>query len=68
MVESELQLPAYAAATAQRQIRNPLSKTRDQTRILSWMLVEFISAAPQWELLFQLFLIGTGLVSHPNGS
>ena len=42
-VESELQLPAHATATAmqdlhhssrQRQILNPLSKASDQTRVL----------------------------------
>ena len=58
-VESKLQLPACATATAMpdpsrvcdlhhnsrhRRILNPLSKARD------WILVGFISVAPQWEL------------------
>ena len=33
-----------------RQILNPLSKARDRTHI-SWILVRFVSAEPQWELL-----------------
>ena len=63
-VESELQLPAYATATAmqdpspiynlhhslqQCQILNPLSGARDQTT-KSWFLVGFVSAEPQREL------------------
>ena len=59
----ELQLPAYAIATAtpdssricslhhssrQCWILNPLSKARDQT---TWKLVEFITTEPQPELL-----------------
>ena len=63
-VELELQLMAYAAATAMRDpsgvcdlhhnsqqgpILNPLNEARDRTGS-SWILVEFISAEPQWEL------------------
>ena len=63
-VESELQVPAYTAATAtpdpncicnlhhssqQPQILNPLSETRDQTRILR-ILVRFVSATSGREL------------------
>ena len=59
-VESELQLPAYATATAvpdpshvfdlhyssqQRQILNPLSKARDRTQVM------FITTEPRCELL-----------------
>ena len=62
-VKSELQLPAYATATAtlglsciydlhhssqQPRILNPLSKARDQTS--SWLLVGFVTAESQWEL------------------
>ena len=64
-VQLELQLPAYATATAtqdpssicdlhhssqQHWILNPLSKTRDGTET-SWFLVGFVSAAPQQKLL-----------------
>ena len=66
-VESELQLMAYAAATAmpdpshvcdlqhssrQRRILNPLSEARDQTR----NLMVFITTAPRQELPKGLFL------------
>ena len=62
-VESELQVPAYATATAtrdpslvcdlhhssqQRQIPNLLSEARDWIHIL--LLVEFVTTEPQWEL------------------
>ena len=68
-VESELQMPAYATATATRdlshvcdlhhssqqsRILNPLSKAKDWTRNL---MVGFISAVPRQELLFVCFLI-----------
>ena len=65
-VESELQLPAYARATAmlalicicdlhhssqQHQVLNPLSEATS-----SWLLVGFITAELQWELLLvQIF-------------
>ena len=64
-VESELQLQAYATATAppdpsqvcdlhqssrQRLILNPPSETRDQTCILMFLVV-FITAEPRQELL-----------------
>ena len=63
-VELELQLLAYATATAmrdpsricdlhhsspQRGIPDPLSEARDRSRTLM-MLVGFVSTAPQWEL------------------
>ena len=63
--ESELQLPAHTTATAaqdpihvcdqhhsswQRQILNPLSEARIE-HSTSWFLVQFVSAASQWELL-----------------
>ena len=63
-VQLELQLLTYARATAtlglsricklhhssrQCRILNPLSKARDRTRKL-WFLVGFVSSAPQWEL------------------
>ena len=63
-VESELQLLAYATATAtpdlshicklhwsslQYWILNPLREARDQIRI-RWILVGFITAEAQWEL------------------
>ena len=60
-VESELQLLAYTTATAtqhpsnttdssqQCQILNLLNEARDWTHTL-WLLVGFVSAAPQWEL------------------
>ena len=66
----ELQLPAYATATAtqdpscirdihhsslQRQILNPLSEARDQT-CSPWILVRLITIEPQWELPL-LFMI-----------
>ena len=62
-VESELQLPAYATATAtrdlsyicnlhhssqQRWILNPLSEARDQTWVPT--VIRFVSAVPQQEL------------------
>ena len=62
-VESELQLPAYATATAmpdpshicdlhhssqQCQILNPLSKAKNRTCVL--MDNRFVSAESQWEL------------------
>ena len=64
-VQSELQLPAYSTATAmsdlshiydlhrsswQCQILNPLSEAAIEPAS-SWILVRFISAEPQWELL-----------------
>ena len=64
-VKSELQLLAYATASAmqdpsgvcdlhhsswQRQIPDPLNEARNQTRIL-WILVRFVSTVPQWEPL-----------------
>ena len=69
-VKSELQLPAYATATAtvldpshicdlhpssqQRQILNPLNKARDGTQNL--MVPSWIvSALPQWELQAFIF-------------
>ena len=64
-VESELQLLAYATATAtpscvcdlqhssrQHQIPDPLGKARDRTRIL----VGFVSTVPQWEQLQNMHL------------
>ena len=63
-VESELQLPIYITATATWdpshicdlhhnswwcQSLNPLSEARDQTS--SWIVVGFVTAEPQWELL-----------------
>ena len=63
-VKLELQLLVYTPATAvmdlsricnahhsswQCRIPNPPSKARDQTAS-SWILVGFVSAAPQWEL------------------
>ena len=62
-VESELQLPAYATATATQGlscacdrhhssrkclILNPLNEARDQPAT-SWFLVGFVSTVPQWE-------------------
>ena len=62
--ELELQLPAYATATAmqdpshvcalhhssqQRQILNPLSGPGIETAS-SWILIGFISTEPRWEL------------------
>ena len=70
-VGSELQLVAYATATAtwnpslicnlyhssqQHQIPDPLSKARDRTCIPG-ILVRFISTTPQWELLHPFFSI-----------
>ena len=70
MVESPLELPAYATATAtpdpscicnlchsswQRQILDPLRSGIEPTS--SWILVGFISAAPQWELLHWLHVV-----------
>ena len=67
-VESELPLPAYTTATAMpdlscscqpppqpqpRRILSPPSKARDQTA--SWILVDFATAEPQWELLETVF-------------
>ena len=67
--ESELQLSAYATATAmqdlshicdlyhssqQRQILHPLSKARDQIHILT-DTVGFVTAEPQWNFLVRLF-------------
>ena len=62
-VKLELQPPAHATVTRdlsrvcdlhhssrQRLILNSLSEARDPTRS-SWILVGFVSAAPQWELL-----------------
>ena len=47
-VELELQLSAYATATATPdQILNPLSEARDRT---SWILVGLGTAEPQGEL------------------
>ena len=63
-VESELQLPAYTIATAtpdpsrvcdlhhsswQHQLLNPLSKAGIEPAS-SWLIVVFVSVAPQWEL------------------
>ena len=63
-VKSEVQLPAYATATATRnlshicdlhhssgqpQVLNPLSKLRDRTAT-SWFLLRFVFAAPRQEL------------------
>ena len=63
-LESELQLPAYATATAtwalsrvcdlrhsswQRQILNPLGGAGIKY-VSSWILVRFITTKPQWEL------------------
>ena len=68
-VESELQLPTYATATEmpdmsltcdlhhslqQCWILDPLSKARDKPTS-SWIVVGFVSAEPQWEVLFFLF-------------
>ena len=65
-VRSELQLPAYVTAIPMQDlsyvcnlhhsswqlwILNPLIKARDQTCILMFMLVAFVTAEPQWELL-----------------
>ena len=62
-VKSELELLAYATATAtwdpscicdllhssrQPWILNPLSEAREQTHT-SWLLVGFVSTVPQWE-------------------
>ena len=60
-VKLELQLPAYTAATLdpshvydlhqssqQRWISDPLSRARDLEPVSSWILIGFISAAPQW--------------------
>ena len=70
VVQSELQPPAYARTTAtrdpscvcnlhhslwQHRILNPLSKARDQTRNLMF-LVGFVSTVPWWELQKQTFL------------
>ena len=64
-VKLELQLPTYSTATAtpdlrlvcnlhnnsqQHRILNPLSRARDQIRILM-DTVRFVTAEPQWELL-----------------
>ena len=76
--ELDLQLPANVTATAmpdpshvcglhnssqKRQILNPLSEARDQTRIL-WILVRFVSAVPQWELLFSHFVLENNYVGQ----
>ena len=68
-IELELQPLAYTTATAmqdlssicnlhhssqQHRILNPLSEARDITAS-SWILVKFITADPQWELLFLIF-------------
>ena len=68
-VKLGLQLPAYATATTtqdpshvsdlhyntrQCQILNPLSETRDRTRILM-DTIWFITTKPQWELPIQRF-------------
>ena len=68
-VESELQLPAYARATAtqdpsricklhysswQRRILNPLSEARGRIYVL-WILVRFVSVEPRGELLCLCF-------------
>ena len=65
-VESELQLSATATATQdrshvcclchssrQQQILNPPSEARNQTQRFSRILVRFVTAAPQRELLYQ---------------
>ena len=79
-VESELQLPAYTTATAtpdpshicslhcssqQRQILNLMSEARDPTWS-SGILVGFVSAKPEWELLsfFFLFFLPLFLNQH----
>ena len=64
-VESEMLLPAYTTAPAmqdpsrifnlyhsslQHWILNPLSQAKDQTPS-SWILIRFITAEPEWELL-----------------
>ena len=69
-VKLELQLPAYTTATAtrdlslmcdphhssgQREILNPLSEARIESA-LSWILVGFVFASPQWELQEDLVL------------
>ena len=74
-VELELQLQAYTAATAtpnwsricdlhhiswQYWILNPLIRPGVEP-MSSWILVGFISAVPQWELLCFLININTGI-------
>ena len=72
-VEWEMQLLVYTTATAtqdpsrvcdlhhsswQRQILNPLSWARDQTRnLMVWFPVRFVSAPPRWELREELLKI-----------
>ena len=71
-VELELQLLACTTAAAtqylshicnlhhsswQRWILNPLSKGRDQARVLPWILVRVITAEPQWELQSSVLLL-----------
>ena len=66
----ELQLPAYATATAmpdlsligdphhssrQHRILNLLGKIRDRTHVL-WILVGFITTEPRWALLISLII------------
>ena len=46
----------------QRGILHPLSKAKARTCI-PWMLVRFVSAGPQWELLSELIIADKGLIS-----
>ena len=79
-VESGMQLPAYATATAtqdlsrfcnlhhssqQRQILNPLSEVGVEP-VSPWILVGFVIAEPRWELLPIISLDSAPFSSFPS--